>query len=649
MHRLAVCFVVLLCSCGREDDPPEAVGEVDDSLTICSRGKTVEGIDVSHWNGKVDWVQVQQSGRRFAIMKATENTTYFDDTFVNNWTMSQAAGLVRGAYHFFHADTNPVAQADYFLQHVPLSPSDLPPVLDLETTQLQSGAKVAANALAWLERVEAQTGRRPILYTYPAFWPSIGNPSGFAKYPLWIANYGVKCPKVPGQWTGWPFWQYSSKGAVPGISGNVDLNVFNGTYEDLLEFVSGSPSLNQLNGNDALSVVSWATGQVELFAVSQTGQLVHVYTDGPAAADHWSASNALDEGAACGFAAGFSGAGWGSRPELFSPRAEGGVGHLWQSPQWNKFQPFGDTKLTHLQTLRQTDGRLEVFALGPDQAIWRNEWAVAKGDWTGWQSLGGKFTTGVSALLAGDAQTELFATNAEGMVWRNAFGGKTWSGWSALGGQMASRPVALRFPDGHLELFARGLDGKLYHRATSSGLEPFELLGSGKIASEPSVVWAPGPGNGPAGPEVFVRDSTGRVVHLFAGSNGYQELGPIHDQPVASDPLAWVADDGTVLLFAIAEDGRLLHSVRKGGGDWSSWTPLLTGMNFCPPLLQPRVDMGGGAMDADSARMAAAGCSCEIGGPGHGRSAGEGAMALLSLCVGRGVRKRRLKVDRSCI
>ena len=202
----------------------------------------VRGIDVAHYQGTVDWKQVCQSGIVFAIAKATDGITYTDPEFATNWAGIKAAGLVRGAYHFFEPVDDATSQAQNFLSAVQLAPGDLPPVLDVEirpstvsTSQLWSGVAT------WLQVVEQHTGRTPMIYTSPTFWDSNSPDLALTKYPLWLADYASQ-PKLPNGWTTWHLWQFSQSGSVSGVTGAVDLDEFNGTLEQFLAFAGGNPS-----------------------------------------------------------------------------------------------------------------------------------------------------------------------------------------------------------------------------------------------------------------------------------------------------------------------------------------------------------------------------------------------------------------------
>lgn len=214
-------------------------------LVICPDGPTVAGIDVSHWQGTIDWDAVAASDVEFAIIRVSHGTSTMDREFVRNWPEAQRVGLIRGVYQFFSASDDPVAQADLLIDRIggAMTPGDLPPVLDVEGMSLdgQPRATVIANMRAWIARVRERLGVQPLIYTAKYFWQDdLGNPD-FTEHPLWVAHYGVTCPDAPTPWTEWVIWQYTSTGSVPGITGNVDRNHFNGTLEELMGFTGATP------------------------------------------------------------------------------------------------------------------------------------------------------------------------------------------------------------------------------------------------------------------------------------------------------------------------------------------------------------------------------------------------------------------------
>ncbi len=240
MRTLACAALLAIGGCAAHDAP---VGEIDEGLSVCAKGPVTRGVDVSHWDGAIDWAKVKSGGIEFAIMKVTETTTFVDPTFVANWKGAAGAGVIRGAYHFFRANADAIKQADFFLSTMgPSLPGDLPPTLDLESIDGVAPDVVAQGALDFLAHVLKKTGRTPIVYTSSRFLTSINSPAGFAPYVLWVANWQVTCPKIPNPpWNDWTIWQSSSTTMVPGITVNVDLNQFNGTLADLQTFAGKPP------------------------------------------------------------------------------------------------------------------------------------------------------------------------------------------------------------------------------------------------------------------------------------------------------------------------------------------------------------------------------------------------------------------------
>jgi lysozyme len=207
------------------------------------------GIDVSHHQQAVDWPAIAASGIHFCFIKATEGSSFVDPRFASNWRGAAEAGIVRGAYHFFHPGEAVTAQADLFLKTVErLETGDLPPVLDLESPQEWIAIPLANRtslALSWLETVEQALKVRPIVYLSEAFVTNIlQNPKALAQYPLWLALYTSQpSPTVPKPWSKWTFWQYTQTGTAPAIAGSVDRNHFNGTRDDLKALAFAPPQI----------------------------------------------------------------------------------------------------------------------------------------------------------------------------------------------------------------------------------------------------------------------------------------------------------------------------------------------------------------------------------------------------------------------
>lgn len=238
LTTLSITLLALVtASCGGRPstNDSEGVDDSTDALRICGVGGSIRGIDVSEFQGNINWPRVRASGVEFAFIRASYGRWTIDDTFDQNWAGARAAGVKRGAYQFYRPSQDPIAQADVLLEEMgTLVAGDLPPVIDVEEGEGASSATIVSGVRRWLERVEAAAGVRPIIYTSWGFWSGLSGASALARYPLWVANYGVQCPEVPtNTWSGYSFWQYSDRGTIPGISGPVDLDVFQGTRAQL--------------------------------------------------------------------------------------------------------------------------------------------------------------------------------------------------------------------------------------------------------------------------------------------------------------------------------------------------------------------------------------------------------------------------------
>jgi lysozyme len=184
------------------------------------------GIDVSGHSGAIDWTQVAAAGHTFAFLKATEGVDLKDPAFDTHWEALGAAGLVRGAYHFYVTEDDPEAQARFFIETVELRSGDLAPVVDVELIGHGTQPGLAERLQRYLDRIEAHYGVKPILYTAPSFWDQHLT-DGFGEYPLWVAEYEVDTPRLPSGWTAWHLWQWKADAEVPGVAKGADLSRLN--------------------------------------------------------------------------------------------------------------------------------------------------------------------------------------------------------------------------------------------------------------------------------------------------------------------------------------------------------------------------------------------------------------------------------------
>lgn len=197
----------------------------------------VHGVDISHHQGKIDWPRLSLATYRerpinFVFMKATEGGDFVDDSFKHNFAAARECGLVRGAYHFFLPDVSADIQAHNFISQVRLQPGDLPPVLDVEVMGKGGVEQLQKGVSRWLALVERHYGVAPIIYASYKFKTSYLDQPPFTHYPYWIAHYYVDDLEYEGAWK---FWQHTDRGKLDGISVRVDLNIFNGNLEELMQ------------------------------------------------------------------------------------------------------------------------------------------------------------------------------------------------------------------------------------------------------------------------------------------------------------------------------------------------------------------------------------------------------------------------------
>jgi uncharacterized protein (TIGR03382 family) len=228
MRGLVAAFLLLM---GCATQPPDAVAALEQGATVCGAGPTLKGIDVSYYQGTIDWTRVANDNVKYAFVRVSDGTTFVDPKFSTYWAGSRAAGIKHGAYQFFRPGQDPIAQADILLDAIgrKLAPDDLPPVIDVEASDGQSAAVIKQKVSAWIDRVKSVLGRDPIIYTGFYFWrDSVGAPD-FTSSPLWHAQYSTAaCPNIAPPWSDWAFWQFTDSGTIDGISGPVDTNKFNG-------------------------------------------------------------------------------------------------------------------------------------------------------------------------------------------------------------------------------------------------------------------------------------------------------------------------------------------------------------------------------------------------------------------------------------
>lgn len=216
-------------------------------------GYEIHGIDISHYQGKIDWEQLKNAmikgcPVRFVIIKSTEGSSRLDDHFRENFNQARDFGFIRGVYHFWSNKSSARQQAYYFLEKVHLMDGDLPPVLDIEhKPDNKSVEDFQRDVLTWLHIVEDRYHVKPIIYTYYKFKEMYLSAPVFDDYPYWIAHYYVDKVQYKGKWK---FWQHTDAGKLPGIKGYVDFNIYNGSYYDLRQLCIGANNNEKIFEDD---------------------------------------------------------------------------------------------------------------------------------------------------------------------------------------------------------------------------------------------------------------------------------------------------------------------------------------------------------------------------------------------------------------
>ena len=229
-----------------------------------------KGIDVAahqHPGGTpIDWSKVRTDGQSFAFVKATEGGDWVNPHYVEDIQAANAAGLKTGAYHYARPAGDAKTQAANFAAQIALAPDQtLPPALDIEVAEGKSAAQLEQWIEEFTNELKRLTGRTPMIYTYKYFWMGqMNNSQKFSDMPLWLAAYQDQAPEAVGGWNELSFWQRSGSGKVAGISTDVDMNLFNGSKQQLQSFSDGNyvdigGALEQLVVSDGLDLSSDST------------------------------------------------------------------------------------------------------------------------------------------------------------------------------------------------------------------------------------------------------------------------------------------------------------------------------------------------------------------------------------------------------
>lgn len=192
----------------------------------------IKGIDISHYQGNINWTKLKSENISFIYVKATEGAYTVDDKFYTNWTNSLKNNYKTGAYHFYIPNRSGKDQADMFISTVPKNVKTLPPVIDLEFDQINKSGKskkqIVEEINHFLVKIEKYYNKRPLIYTNMRFY-NYYLKDDFDRYKIWIRD--TKKPTLERK--RWVIWQYTEHGRARGIKGYVDMNIIYGSINDL--------------------------------------------------------------------------------------------------------------------------------------------------------------------------------------------------------------------------------------------------------------------------------------------------------------------------------------------------------------------------------------------------------------------------------
>ncbi len=246
---------------------------------------TILGIDISKWNGNWDATKAKQAGATFVFIKASQATST-DPEFLVNWQKAKDAGLLRGAYHYLDYTKPGMDQANYFADLLKNDPGELPPTVDYELRRTDNNPSAALGFLRdWLDQLtkrselfEDASVKQPMIYTGPGFWVEYGDQTKrdyWIQFPLWNAHWTTSStPMIPPPWTLWQFWQFTDKGPGEAFGSEglkMDMNRFNGTLNELMEFAG--IRIPVVNLNEKFETLDGKVNNLEsiVSSINQTG------------------------------------------------------------------------------------------------------------------------------------------------------------------------------------------------------------------------------------------------------------------------------------------------------------------------------------------------------------------------------------------
>lgn len=556
------------------------------------------GLDVSSYQGAPAWGSVHSAGYSFAWAKATEGTYDQDGDYTYNMSNGKSAGLYMGAYHFARPDLDsPSTEGNYFWNfasgYIKNDGKSANPMLDYETFNGVVGASgYTAWANAWFNTVFNSAANnnvvvKPTIYISACNGCDVGGDVG--NWTSWIANYNGESSQTGSPWSvctscdiwgGWNLWQWTSSGSVPGISGSVDLDVFNGTSAGFVSqcVISTGGTGGQVTYSNYVGPIEINTdGTLEMFLITN-GTPAHEYQT--SANGSWAAL--FNMGGITGIPAISTIRNKDGRLEIFCANSSHTIYHNYQTAPhsaWSGWFSLGGTG-TNLQSVVNKDGRDEVFCIGSDGYIWHKWQTNTSGAWnSSWSSMGGQhIKAGYVVAQNSDGRLEIFGVSDNGDVWHNyqTAAGLGWNGWIDLGGNGINPRLAFgQDTDGRLEIFGVGPSGDIQHNYQyKGGGGAWNGWGSmGGTGCQPGFVCGM---NIDGRLELFcVQTSNNDVWHKYQNVAGgawtdWYDFGGNNQ-----DPQLVVANNanGAMQVFGIGKTSKTIWTNYQSnpGGTWNGW------------------------------------------------------------------------------
>ncbi len=190
-----------------------------------------KGIDISSWQGDVNFKEVKENGIEIVYIKGTEGSHYLNPRADEYYLKAKSNDILIGFYHFFRPKVDAKIQANFFSSYVKKKDFNCKLALDIEVTDGCNTDELSKNCITFLEEVKSLTGKEVVVYTYTSF-AKTSLTKELGRYPLWVANYDVEKPEENAIWNEWVGFQYSESGNIQGIRTYCPLDVF--TEEILL-------------------------------------------------------------------------------------------------------------------------------------------------------------------------------------------------------------------------------------------------------------------------------------------------------------------------------------------------------------------------------------------------------------------------------